>query len=284
MSGTLGLVADLLPSSWVDGPGNRFVVFLQGCDFDCVACHNPQTINPCSSCGDCLAGCSSGALSLVDGAMRWEAATCTGGDACIAACSFDSSPKARWLSVDDVVEHIRRAAPFISGVTVSGGEATQQPRFVAELFGALAAHPQLGHLSRLVDTNGGAPLDVWDRLAPVTHGFLVDLKAFDPEVHERLTGRPLAPVLGSLRHLAGLGLLREVRMLLVDGVNDDPATVGDAASWLAAVAPDTRVQLTSFRCHGVRPTTMTLGAPRSERMQLLAQVVEAAGLPRPVVV
>ena len=39
-----GLVASTIAFSNVDGPGNRFVVFLQGCNFDCVACHNPQTI------------------------------------------------------------------------------------------------------------------------------------------------------------------------------------------------------------------------------------------------
>ena len=39
-----GLVADTISFSNVDGPGNRFVVFLQGCNFDCVACHTPQTI------------------------------------------------------------------------------------------------------------------------------------------------------------------------------------------------------------------------------------------------
>ena len=39
-----GFVADTITFSSVDGPGNRFVVFLQGCNFDCVACHNPQTI------------------------------------------------------------------------------------------------------------------------------------------------------------------------------------------------------------------------------------------------
>ena len=42
--GIKGLVADTIPFSNVDGPGNRFVVFLQGCNFDCIACHNPQTI------------------------------------------------------------------------------------------------------------------------------------------------------------------------------------------------------------------------------------------------
>ena len=41
---TTGYVADTIAFSNVDGPGNRFVVFLQGCNFDCVACHNPQTI------------------------------------------------------------------------------------------------------------------------------------------------------------------------------------------------------------------------------------------------
>ena len=28
----------------MDAASLRIVVFLQGCNFDCVACHNPQTI------------------------------------------------------------------------------------------------------------------------------------------------------------------------------------------------------------------------------------------------
>jgi pyruvate formate lyase activating enzyme len=44
MSPSVGLVADAVPFSWVDGPGNRFALFLQGCNFNCTACHNPHTI------------------------------------------------------------------------------------------------------------------------------------------------------------------------------------------------------------------------------------------------
>ena len=41
-----GRIAGLLPFSAVDGPGNRSVVFLQGCNIRCRYCHNPETIDP----------------------------------------------------------------------------------------------------------------------------------------------------------------------------------------------------------------------------------------------
>ena len=40
-----GLVNRIIPFSSVDGPGNRTAIFLQGCNFNCLYCHNPETIN-----------------------------------------------------------------------------------------------------------------------------------------------------------------------------------------------------------------------------------------------
>ena len=42
--GRKGTVSRWLPFSCVDGPGNRLVLFLQGCNFRCPGCHNPHTM------------------------------------------------------------------------------------------------------------------------------------------------------------------------------------------------------------------------------------------------
>jgi pyruvate-formate lyase-activating enzyme len=205
----LGLLADVVPFSWVDGPGNRYVLFLQGCNFACSACHNPHTIPL-------------------------------------------ATPRARMVTVEQVLDDVRRTRRFLSGITVSGGEATLQPRFVAELFTAVKADPQLAHLTTFIDTNGSAPREVWDRLLPVTDGTMVDLKAFDPEVHLRLTGTTNTSVLMSIRHLAGRGRLYEVRLLLVPGVNDSVTQLRETADWLLSVDPLVRIKVIAFRRHGVR--------------------------------
>ena len=36
-------IAGTIQDSIVDGPGLRFVVFAQGCEFRCEGCHNPET-------------------------------------------------------------------------------------------------------------------------------------------------------------------------------------------------------------------------------------------------
>lgn len=273
-----GLVTDVIEFSAVDGPGNRFVVFLQGCNFDCVACHNPYTINVCIDCGECLPACPSGALFFgADGRMNWDEATCHGGDQCIAACPYDSTPKARPAGVEVMVARIRPAAPFLSGVTVSGGEATTQWQYVRDLFTALGADTSTSGLTRFVDSNGHLPTSQWDALASVTDGVMVDLKCLDPTLHRKLTGQGNDLVLASIEHLQRLGLLYEIRLLVMVGVNDSDDLMRRTGDWLAALDPAMRVKVLGFRRHGVRPSRLLGGEPTAAQREHYADVLRSRG-------
>ena len=114
----VGRINKILTSSFVDGPGNRAVVFLQGCDFHCLYCHNPYTINECIHCGVCVPQCPAQALVEEDGSVRWIEKKCTDCDTCISVCPYHASPKVKEMNADDVWEVISPVSKYISGVSV----------------------------------------------------------------------------------------------------------------------------------------------------------------------
>jgi YjjW family glycine radical enzyme activase len=123
------IINKIIPFSAVDGPGNRTVIFFQGCNFNCQYCHNPETIGHCIKCGLCINKCPVQALSFKDNQIIWNKEICINCDQCFKNCHQSSSPKVNKFTVSDVLKIIDRYRPFLSGITVSGGECTLQASF-----------------------------------------------------------------------------------------------------------------------------------------------------------
>ncbi len=273
-------MARTLHTSFVDGPGNRFVVFCQGCNFDCVNCHNPHTIAVCDGCAECLPACEPGALAVVDGAFRFDPARCDGCDLCITACRFDSNPMARYRTVDDLIAEIESVEPFIGGITVSGGEPTLQADFVRELFMAVKTHRVLRRLTTFVDTNGTLDLKGWAALARWMDAAMLDLKAVGPALHGRITGRDNSAVLDSVRYLHEHGKLHEVRLLVIEGLTDSADELAAYAAFLTDVDPAIPLRLMAFRHHGVRPQGRRWPETSPATLDRVAATLRASGLRR----
>ena len=148
----------------------------------------------------------------------------------------------------------------------------------AKLFAAVKADAGLRHLTCFVDSNGGADRSIWNALLPVMDGAMIDLKCLDPAIHLSMTGQPNDQVLDSIRYLSAVDRLYEVRLLLLPGINDDPALLRRTAAWLADIDPKMRIKLIGFRAHGVRPSEPPLVEPTSEQMQSYCEIFAATAL------
>jgi len=277
MNSPHAIVSKLLTWSCVDGPGNRAVLFLQGCNFACAACHNPHTIGLCDQCGLCVPACPTDALKLGAQGMVFDPAFCTHCDACLRACPIRANPMAQPMGIDEVLGVLRANVAFLNGVTVSGGEATMQLKFITALFAAIRAAPELTHLTCFVDTNGHLGPQGWAQLLPHIDGAMLDIKALDDDLHLELTGRNNRKVLASAKLLHASGKLYELRYLMVPGKTDSAAEIARLIEFARGFGPDQRIKLNAFQLHGVQGAAADWPKMPRAGVEAAAATLRAAG-------
>lgn len=189
---------------------------------------------------------------MVNGYVVFDPTNCDQCDDCLTICPISASPMVEEISVAEVLEIARKSRAFLTGVTVSGGEATQQLEFVIALFTAIKADPDLCALTCFVDTNGHLTADSWQELLPVTDGVMLDLKGFNHALHQTLTGQKNALVLQSARIAFDAEKLHEFRFLAIPGKTDTDDEIAALIDFLAAFGTDIHLRLNAFQHHGVR--------------------------------
>ncbi|MBB5172460.1 YjjW family glycine radical enzyme activase [Texcoconibacillus texcoconensis] len=278
---TTAPINKVMPLSLVDGPGNRSTIFFQGCNLACAYCHNPETQNQCHHCGICVSGCPSGALTKADGRVNWDPEVCVQCDQCIHVCSSNASPKVRHLTPEEIFEEIQKNLPFIRGITVSGGESTLYPHFIKELFTIARAHG----LTCLIDSNGTTDLTSYPALLALCEGVMLDVKAWDQQTYQKITGGLTnAVVKKNLHHLACCNKLEEIRIVCLPGEVDAEAVISGIAETIGENVTDVKLKLITFRSNGVNGRLQNTPSPDDTYMQQLLQQAYELGFEKAVIV
>jgi len=158
-----------------------------------------------------------------------------------------------------------------------------QAKFVEALFAAMAADADLAGLSRFIDSNGHLGPRGWQRLLPLTDGAMLDIKAFDPATHQRLTGMSNAKSLASARLLQEAGKLYELRYLMVPGFTDTEPEIEALAAFARELGPGLRLKLNAFQHHGVQGAARDWPKMPRQGVEAAAARLRAAGIDNVVI-
>lgn len=196
----------------VDGPGVRFVIFVQGCPMRCLYCHNPDT-------WDRQGGQQRSAESLIREYERNRefytrgGITVTGGEP---------------LAQPDFLLELFRLAKE------------------RDIHTCLDTS---GILYRRGDSEYNRKLDA---ILELTDLVMLDLKHIDPAGHKTLTGQDNAGILDFARYLSEKGIPVWIRHVVVPGITDDPALQTRLGQFMGTLSNIKALDVLPYHVLGVR--------------------------------
>lgn len=211
----LGRIHSTESFSSVDGPGIRFLIFLQGCPMRCRFCHNPDT---------------------------WQT-------------DVTKAPSARLQTPEELLEKALRFRPYWGsegGITVSGGEPLLQMDFLLAFF-RLAKEKKIHtalDTSGAPFTTAEPFFQKFTQLMRYTDLILLDLKAMDPRQHKSLTGRTNKNILDLARFLSEKNIPVWIRHVLVPGLTDNAQDMREMSAFIQSLKNVKRVEVLPYHTLG----------------------------------
>ncbi len=214
MDSCKGIIHSLETFGSVDGPGVRFVVFMQGCKMRCKYCHNPETWSFDSE--DIYT-----ASELVEKVWKY---------------------RNYWG------KNMEKG-----GVTVSGGEPLLQIEFVTEFFKILKERGVHTAIDTAGQPFSGDKdfLTKFDELLKYTDLVLLDLKQFDSKEHKELTGFDNSNILDMAKYLSDKGIPMWIRHVLVPGLTDSEEDLTNMAQFIKSLKTVEKVEVLPYHTLGL---------------------------------
>ena len=195
----------------VDGPGVRFVIFLQGCPMRCKYCHNPDTWKMNT-------GTRRSAESLIKDYQRNAAfyakggITVTGGEALM---QIDFLLELFVLAKENGIH----TCLDTSGITYHPGQSAYNEKL--------------------------------DRLMELTDLVMLDIKHIDAEGHKDLTGHDNSHILAFARYLAEKNVPVWIRHVVVPGITDDPGQLSRLGAFIGTLPNVKALDVLPYHVMGV---------------------------------
>lgn len=171
---------------------------------------------------------------------------------CALRCLYCHNPDTRdphggqEVSVAEMLAEIEKYLPYLEasggGVTISGGEPTLQPEFVASIFQGCKERG----IPTALDTSGFCSQESAALILPQTDLVLLDIKSWEPELYRKLTHVELEPTLRLARYLSAIGKHFWLRFVLVPGLTDSRENVEGLARFCAGLKSLERVEILPF--------------------------------------